>query len=1016
MKKAFPFFIVVFSFLITAASAESLQDIEKNFAMPPAEYGSAPFWSWNDDLEAGELKRQIDEFKSGGNTGFFMHSRIGLITPYLSDEWMDMIRESVDYAKETGMLAYLYDEDGYPSGPAGGLTQQRDPSFFQQPLLMTAAEQPLDLDSLGYPVELLRVFEARIDGLNIESYKDVTPAHGKPVAPPAGGNTLLYFLVDHGRSEVDVLSRDAMAAFIEITHEAYRKAVGGEFGKTIPAIFTDEPMYHREATLDGFRSIPWTGEMPDYFFRKNGYDIREKLPIIYYNSPDSAKTRVDFWTTATEMFRDVYNRQIFEWCERNGIEYTGHHMGEENFITQTRWSGAVMPLYEFMQRPGIDHLGLNIDDPIAAKQVSSVAHQFGRPLITTELYGAGGWNMKLEDMKWIADWHYSLGVNFLVPHLSLYSARGCRKRDYPPSIFYQSPWWKYNKILGDYFRRASYINSRGENVADLLVIHPMTGAWAVNSPLDQSGMENICNRFITLINSLIANHFDYDLGDEIIIGRHGFSSDGLFGIKKKTYPVILIPGGSTLKTETISILKKFIGSGGKVIAIEPSPQTIGGGPALDADSIITAENQDAAVALIAPLLPHRVQITGSGTGDPGAVFVHQRRVDDGSLFFFANTDRENPVGIEALLPCSGRVTEWNLFDGGAHELPAREDGQKTLVELTLEPAGSIQLSVSDTEPSTVSIMPAEPVPAGSEELPEVWKIAGSDPNTLLIDFFDFKVEGDPEWATRKNFYEAKQDLESRADGKEFKLRYTFFIGFQPGADSGISIAVEQPEMYDITLNGKPIRYENAGWWHDISFRLIDIGGIAKKGKNVLEMEGVFKSPMIPGTKDFARGGMEAEAVYVVGDFTVRKNKKVGYAIMPPEKETKTRNLTGPGWPFFSGTIRLASEFNADPQTGEKYFIELDGFNCDVAEFSVNGKPAGVIAFHPYKIEVTDLVKSGSNSIEMSLTGNNRNLLGPQHSILKTFKYVSPRDFPETFTRGYNLNPFGVSKIVVSRYR
>ena len=51
-------------------------------------YQSLPFWSWNAELEIDELKKQIRWMKDNGIGGFFMHARSGLITEYLSEDWM----------------------------------------------------------------------------------------------------------------------------------------------------------------------------------------------------------------------------------------------------------------------------------------------------------------------------------------------------------------------------------------------------------------------------------------------------------------------------------------------------------------------------------------------------------------------------------------------------------------------------------------------------------------------------------------------------------------------------------------------------------------------------------------------------------------------------------------------------------------------------------------------------------------------------------------------------------------
>lgn len=93
----------------------------EEFKNPPREYRGMPFWSWNCKLEMEELERQIEELKEMGFGGFFMHVRTGMDTPYLSDEYMEMVRGCVEKAKAEGMRACLYDEDRWSSGAAGGL-------------------------------------------------------------------------------------------------------------------------------------------------------------------------------------------------------------------------------------------------------------------------------------------------------------------------------------------------------------------------------------------------------------------------------------------------------------------------------------------------------------------------------------------------------------------------------------------------------------------------------------------------------------------------------------------------------------------------------------------------------------------------------------------------------------------------------------------------------------------------------------------------------------------------------
>jgi hypothetical protein len=110
---------------------------EKLFANPTAEYRGTPLWSWNTKLNLDQLLRQIDYLEEMGLGGFHMHSRVGLDTEYLGEEFMDMVKKCVEHAKRKGMLAWLYDEDRWPSGAAGGLVTKDEDKFRSRHMLIT---------------------------------------------------------------------------------------------------------------------------------------------------------------------------------------------------------------------------------------------------------------------------------------------------------------------------------------------------------------------------------------------------------------------------------------------------------------------------------------------------------------------------------------------------------------------------------------------------------------------------------------------------------------------------------------------------------------------------------------------------------------------------------------------------------------------------------------------------------------------------------------------------------------
>jgi len=236
-----------------------METLRKEFSNPPLTNRGAPFWSWNDRLQVDELARQVRDMKAHGMGGFFMHSREGLETEYMGDEWLECIRETVRVAKEEGMDAWLYDEDRWPSGAAGGLVPAKGGDAFRAKVItveqLTALPEDRD--------DILAAFVARLDNETIQEARRVGTGE---VVTLSDNETLLVFRREvSGPSEwfnddayADNLNPEAVKAFIDITYEAYAREVGDEFGDTVPGIFTDEPNVFAPTVRSGLPALPWT--------------------------------------------------------------------------------------------------------------------------------------------------------------------------------------------------------------------------------------------------------------------------------------------------------------------------------------------------------------------------------------------------------------------------------------------------------------------------------------------------------------------------------------------------------------------------------------------------------------------------------------------------------------------------------------------------------------------------------------------------------------------------------------
>ena len=114
------FFLMLYCSKKSSLEINSFKEIKKHFVNPSVEFRSVPFAVWNDEVTEEKIERQITELHSQGIGGVFIHPRYGLNTPYFSDRYFSLYQFAYEKLKELGMKMWLYDENGYPSGMAGG--------------------------------------------------------------------------------------------------------------------------------------------------------------------------------------------------------------------------------------------------------------------------------------------------------------------------------------------------------------------------------------------------------------------------------------------------------------------------------------------------------------------------------------------------------------------------------------------------------------------------------------------------------------------------------------------------------------------------------------------------------------------------------------------------------------------------------------------------------------------------------------------------------------------------------
>ncbi len=938
--------------------------LQKIYDKAPS-YGSIPFWSWNDKLEEGELRRQIRRMKELGMNGFFMHARGGLETEYLSDDWFHCVNVCVDEAKKLGMEAWSYDENGWPSGFAGGKLLDDKKNFALGMLTEIVAEFPEDEDTIA-------AYTKNEDG----SYNWVT-------APVDGCSEYLRIYRQYDNSYVDVLDGEITKEFLRLTHDEYKKACGEDFGGAMPGFFTDEPQYFRWGHT-------YSNTLPKIFKETYGYEIFPGLPAIFEKDvPGGDKFRYDYYKLIHELFINNWVKLVYEWCQANGVKLTGHAVEESSLGGQMMCIGGVMPFYEYEDIPGIDYLGRGIADDIAPKQLGSVCAQLGRKKALSEMFACCGWDVSPTELKRIADMQYAGGVNLMCQHLYPYSERGQRKRDYPLHYSEHNPWQDQMIPFDWYYNRLGAALSEGEEYAPILVIHPIHGAY-MKYKKNSDWLSEIEGHFFGLSRLLGHNQVPYHYGDENLMKKYARVYGDKIQVGLCTYDAVVVPFTYTLDHETADMLKEYMANGGKVWLYKDAPECIDGEKA-DMDWLkanITWED------LLAKR-DARISVNGENVS---ALRKMTRRLDDGSsLIYITNISADEFECVKVGIPGAKTVCEIDLENPDMPVLKAVngevcETCGGRVVYLRFEDAQSHLLLVNAAD---VALEAGKPeIPEQYIPVPEKAAFAKKPENMMILDTAMLSKDG-VNYDEALSIYGIKDNLLREQYNGRVWIKYTFTAAEGYKADD-LRLVVEPMGQDCVTVNGVEVQPSKDAWWFDRNFASVNIAPWVKAGVNEVvvalnhyQRDYVYYV-LYSGVSESLRNCLvfdtEIEAAYLVGDFALEtagtftddvKNARLyeGDFVLTNQKcSVSIGDVVKDGYPFFGG--HMAVKFSYDYKAGDATILALTG-RFATASVKVNGTAAGDMLFLRH-VDLAEYLREGENEIEIDFAGAMRNLMGPHH--------------------------------------
>ena len=988
---------------------------EKTFRNPPCEYRAAPFWAWNCDLNKDLLLREIDQMKRMGMGGFHMHVRTGMSTTYLSDGFMQLIRDCVDKAKEERMRAYLYDEDRWASGAAGGYVTREERYRARYLLFTTVSYEQAEENPASAPVDSPRTGKGRLlaryavrlnDEGELAEYRLLKDGQQADAAETAW---YAYLEIEkespwfNNQTYVNTLDKKAIERFVEITHERYKEVVGNEFGGAVQSIFSDEPQFSRKTTL-GFAGekkdvvLPWTDDLPDTFRAAYGEELLAGLPELYWELPGGAVSliRYHYHDHIAERFTEGFADTVGTWCARNGLLLTGHMMEEPTLKSQTAALGEAMRSYRSFQLPGIDML-CDWREYTTANQAQSAAHQFGCPGVMSELYGVTNWDFDFRGHKLAGDWQAALGVTLRVPHLTWVSMEGEAKRDYPASIGYQSPWYTEYPMVEDHFARLNTVLTRGKAQVRLGVIHPVESYWLHWGPSEATALvrDEMDEHFQSLAQWLLYGLIDFDYISESLLPQQCEAGNAPLSVGEMAYDVVLVPDCQTLRATTVDRLESFVAAGGRLVFAGRIPELVDAKPssrvkelAQRAECISFSKG-----AILSALDGVRFVDIRDDKGMRTTNLLHQVRAEGDTRYVFLchGEKPENPdvcprEDIVLRIRGEWKVRRMDTATGEIAPLHVAYEKGRTVLRYAFYAYDSLLIELTPGRAEAGEDAPAEK----KFDYYALWhpvEIALSEPNVLLLDTAQYAFDDEENWRDEEELLRAddafREELGYPLRKKEvaqpwvvpdepithhLRLKFTVHSEMEIKAPQ---LALEKAESVEIAVNGCPVDNAPVGWFVDESIKKVQLPDLPA-GDSVIEL-----------TLPFGRRS-NVEWCYLLGDFGVRV-QGAEKTVIPPVRRLGFGDWTTQGLPFYCGNVTYKIPVRVEKDT---LTIRVPQYRGSVLGMEMDGVRQGDMAYAPYEYTFTNL-QPGEHEVGVTVYGNRVNGFGCVHNCDDSTSWFGP---------------------------
>lgn len=462
-------------------------------------------------------------------TGVVFHPRFYPNEPaYMSAEYLDIVSRLIMHAKAAGMEFWIYDENGWPSGTAGGEVMSRLP-------------------------------ESRCHWVEWK-----------------GGTEIAF----GSKAAVSSFDRQAADTFIDVTHEGYRLGLASEAFDYVTGFFSDEVAF-----LDGHGltvktgALPWDERFPLIYEQRYGEALIPLLPLLFKDEVGHETVRIRYWEMLTDALIESFYLPMSAWCADQGKRFTAHLKGEENPYFQLSYSGSCFQVLKGIETPAIDALERFPGNHFYPRLAHSVAVQQGRDGCLVEAMGGGGWGVSPQTFSDYVMWLAGHGIDQFVFHLNQLKLKSEAIRDWPPSMPSHMTWRDAFPALLQSIQEQAALLPDLRKTPELLIVTPTRGMMSsflphgatqmnehngTNLPNDAAG--NLSRRFMQLVEDCHAAGIHYELTEERAVEEDGRLANGKLIIGSREYARVLLAEGCRWKDANVE--KKLQAAGVKVLHSE----------------------------------------------------------------------------------------------------------------------------------------------------------------------------------------------------------------------------------------------------------------------------------------------------------------------------------------------------------------------------------------------------------------------------------------------------------------